>query len=472
MNALEQTQSLDQDKDDPSRFRLPAPAIGADFAESNCSLRVSHVMTRSSLRALTRALHMTVALTLAACQDRGELASPAAPPLSDSFVPVYRQTPSDVMERRQALTSGTGAPGITEAPGQDFYLAIERSSSRALVPRGVLEPVPPQGEASGAARPGHARGVVPGAERQAVRVRRGPRRPRSSTPSSCSRRIRSWRGTAVRATAGLEGLRPVRSGGRSQPLRRAAGCGGPARGGPVVLAGLPHDRRDGVTFEQVFSGTARRHRVGRGARPVRARSRCRSAATRRARATPRWRSGALALLPQRHPKHRRRGRHRFEAARWNIKPGGRPSLEDRPAGRERASTRLRRRRLLGAIKRGIENWNEAFGFKAFEARLAEPTIVRRRRQELLSSTTRAAGLAFADWRTNPNTGEIRGASVWMGRWLFAIMDSLLAGEAAPLCAAANRRRSRTRCQGAVPPAVRRAWPGGPPATNRCATSAA
>jgi hypothetical protein len=61
-------------------------------------------MTRSSPRASTRALYLTVTLAMAACQDGGELASPAAPSLSDPFVPVYRQTPGDVMERRQALT--------------------------------------------------------------------------------------------------------------------------------------------------------------------------------------------------------------------------------------------------------------------------------------------------------------------------------------------------------------------------------
>ena len=57
------------------------------------------------------------------------------------------------MERRQALTSSTGATGITEAPGQDFYLAIHKKElgSRWFM-AAYLTQAAPQGEASGAAR--------------------------------------------------------------------------------------------------------------------------------------------------------------------------------------------------------------------------------------------------------------------------------------------------------------------------------
>ena len=76
--------------------------------------------------------------------------------------------------------------------------------------------------------------------------------------------------------------------------------------------------------------------------------------------------------------------------------------------------------LVGALKAGIENWNEVFGFKAFEASVASAnqSFADDDVNYLIYDEDPSNGFAFADWRTNPNTGEVRGASVYYNSiWL-------------------------------------------------------
>ena len=110
------------------------------------------------------------------------------------------------------------------------------------------------------------------------------------------------------------------------------------------------------------------------------------------------------------------------AARWNIHPGMEPiewliapevaALDDAP-GFEDID-------LVGAFVDGIEGWNDAFGFPVFTARVARPDeeIWQDDKNYVLLDPNPSAGFAFADWRTNPNTGEVRGADVYLGAgWL-------------------------------------------------------
>jgi hypothetical protein len=102
--------------------------------------------------------------------------------------------------------------------------------------------------------------------------------------------------------------------------------------------------------------------------------------------------------------------------KWNIKPGMSPirwtispdvlRLADDPF--------YGRYDVLGAIKKGIENWNEVFGFKALEAVVGDvdATPADDVTNFLYVDVNPEVGFSFADWRTNPNTGEIRGASVY------------------------------------------------------------
>ncbi|NMO14574.1 hypothetical protein HPC49_13580 [Pyxidicoccus fallax] len=105
------------------------------------------------------------------------------------------------------------------------------------------------------------------------------------------------------------------------------------------------------------------------------------------------------------------------AAKWAIHPGMRPirwhitssllTVQNDP--------RYQGYDLVGAVKRGIEGWNQAFGFTALEAVMAEDSsgFADDEKNTLIFDTDEAVPFAFANWRTNPNTGEIRGASIYV-----------------------------------------------------------
>jgi hypothetical protein len=104
---------------------------------------------------------------------------------------------------------------------------------------------------------------------------------------------------------------------------------------------------------------------------------------------------------------------------WNIRPGMKPihwvissqvaALAKNPlyAGYD----------VYGAVRRGIEDWNDAFGFKVFDTRTATPddSFGDDDVNFLVWDDDTTIGFAFANWRTNPNTGETRGASVYMNQ---------------------------------------------------------
>ena len=76
--------------------------------------------------------------------------------------------------------------------------------------------------------------------------------------------------------------------------------------------------------------------------------------------------------------------------------------------------------VVGALRAGIENWNEVFGFKVFEARVASAnqSFADDDVNYFIYDEDPSNGFAFADWRSNPNTGEVRGASVYYNSiWL-------------------------------------------------------
>ena len=400
-------------------------------------------MNRSSLRAPTCALYIAVTLTLAACQDGGELASPAAPSLSDPFVPVYRQTPSDVMERRQALTSGTGATGITEAPGQDFYLAIHKKElgSRWFM-AAYLTQAAPQGEASGAARSLGTRVVSFKVQNGKLFVFNAGDHNASSDPFHPE--------LLLEAYPIVQGYGPFeRQKGSSDYVLfdPAAGLNRfrllPDAGAPldVDLSFSQRFRKlgDGATFEQVFSGTTRTAPQP-GSVPGRVTGTLSLALRRYAEGE----GYTEVAMPAREHYFRSPSRiivdegvTGFVAARWNIKPGGPPILwKIAPLGEKlRQHPAFADVDFTGAIKAGIESWNEAFGWKALEARLADPdeSFGDDDVNYYIFDSLRSKASAFANWRSNPNTGEIRGASVWFALgWLRATMDLPPSGAPAPV----------------------------------------
>lgn len=112
------------------------------------------------------------------------------------------------------------------------------------------------------------------------------------------------------------------------------------------------------------------------------------------------------------------GELRETAAHWNIYPGMQPiewvispalrTLDNSP---EYADADL-----VAAVERGIETWNDAFGFEVFRARVAtaNESFGQDDKNYIIFDPDPSLGYAFANWRSNPNTGEVRGASVYFG----------------------------------------------------------
>ncbi len=203
----------------------------------------------------------------------------------------------------------------------------------------------------------------------------------------------------------------------------------------VELAFLQRFRAlaDGVAYQQVFTGYAdvpdpdqandptvpnafqasgtlsialRRYRESPGFVPRPA-----SAVTRYFTTTPRHASGTGAL-------------ESFDS-HWNIHPGMTPIrwLISRELPRYVAQhPELAGSDPVAAVKRGIESWNDVFGYPVFRAELAGPddSMSDDDKNFIIFDPVTTVGFAYANWRENPITGEIRGAQVYFGSgWLRA-----------------------------------------------------
>ncbi|MCP3162763.1 zinc-dependent metalloprotease [Myxococcus qinghaiensis] len=110
------------------------------------------------------------------------------------------------------------------------------------------------------------------------------------------------------------------------------------------------------------------------------------------------------------------------ASKWAIYPGMTPIRWNITSSIHTVQNdpRFQEYDVVGAVKRGIENWNTAFGFKALEAVVADGSRDFGDDDEnyLIFDPDPWTPFAFANWRSNPNTGEVRGASVYMSNiWL-------------------------------------------------------
>ena len=100
--------------------------------------------------------------------------------------------------------------------------------------------------------------------------------------------------------------------------------------------------------------------------------------------------------------------------------------------------------LVAAAKRGIESWNDVFGYKVFTAELDthHTSFAEDRVNYLIVDPDVSKGFAFADWRTNPITGETRGASIYFGGGFFSPLPDDEA--AAPIALPAPKAKSKLR----------------------------
>jgi hypothetical protein len=80
--------------------------------------------------------------------------------------------------------------------------------------------------------------------------------------------------------------------------------------------------------------------------------------------------------------------------------------------------------LYGAIAKGVTNWNSVFGFEALKVRKATPadSYADDDTNFIVVDLDPTFGAAFANWRSNPNNGEIRGASVYFNSLWAEIAD--------------------------------------------------
>ncbi len=101
--------------------------------------------------------------------------------------------------------------------------------------------------------------------------------------------------------------------------------------------------------------------------------------------------------------------------KFNIKRGMKPIEVQIGEGAFRAQADFPDVDVLGAFKRGVETWNSVFGFPVFKAVLVHSDAVPDDDKNfVLVDYPGGAPFAFADWRSNPNNGEIRGMSVYFG----------------------------------------------------------
>ncbi|MET0592785.1 MAG: zinc-dependent metalloprotease [Polyangiaceae bacterium] len=129
------------------------------------------------------------------------------------------------------------------------------------------------------------------------------------------------------------------------------------------------------------------------------------------------------------------------AIKWNIHPDMTPIkwlLSDKVND---VQAQYPQYDVIGALKAGIENWNDAFGFTALEADIATPdqSYADDDVNYFIYDTDPAIGYAFADWRTNPNTGEVRGASVYFNSLWIEYADQFFEADAVAAPPASTRR---------------------------------
>ncbi|WP_205525946.1 zinc-dependent metalloprotease [Pyxidicoccus trucidator] len=197
---------------------------------------------------------------------------------------------------------------------------------------------------------------------------------------------------------------------------------------------------DGVTFEQLFTGYA--DVADPGSSDYLEDNQLRSSGTLGV-ALRRYQEGAgytpTELPPQ---EHYFRSEPRLvpntgqvvqTAAKWNIRPGMKPIkwLITDTVRAVQADPRFKDYDVVGAVKKGVENWNAAFGFKVFEASVGDSIgFADDDKNVIIFDPDASAGFAFADWRTNPNTGEIRGASVYVNALWLEFADGEFSDDAA------------------------------------------
>ena len=392
-------------------------------------------MNHTLLRA--RSLLVPLAALLLAAPACGGL-SEAEPPidgpdvpdtLEGPFVPIYRQMTSEIENASRALSSGGGSDPVRAATmDRHFYLAINKKElGERWFLSAYISQFHPGGVASGAA-------FSLGTRIVSFKVQNDKLFMFDVADGNV------WSET-FRPDVVLEAYPIVQGYAPFEKLRHASDylLVDPASGqnrfnllteiGAPIQLDLTYSQRfrkisDGATFDQVFTGVEtalidvqpgvalqqtirvagtlglalRRYSEGEGYTP-----------------TP--------LPPGEHyfrsPPNRvpNTGEIVEVAGKWNIQPGGKPIVWaiSPVAAKVSEDPELAEYDFVSAVKKGVETWNEVFGFEALVTRDAGPgeSPGDDDVNYFIFDTDRSFPAAFADWRSNPNTGEVRGASVYL-----------------------------------------------------------
>ncbi|WP_164009375.1 zinc-dependent metalloprotease [Pyxidicoccus trucidator] len=133
------------------------------------------------------------------------------------------------------------------------------------------------------------------------------------------------------------------------------------------------------------------------------------------------------------------------AVKWNVHPGMKPiqwHITEHVL-KAQQDPRFQDFDLVGAMKRGIEGWNSVFGFPVFQVAIGDSSLsfADDDKNVVIFDTDEEMPFAMADWRTNPNTGEIRGASIYFPvTWVIVAASEL--GDDAALEAAHSEPEAR------------------------------
>jgi hypothetical protein len=121
------------------------------------------------------------------------------------------------------------------------------------------------------------------------------------------------------------------------------------------------------------------------------------------------------------------GYYKSNPIKWNIKRGMKPIKFYISKGVQNAQDALPDVDVVAALKKGVEGWNEVFGFEALRAEVvpddgpdpgdADANFL------IVDFPGVDAGYAFANWRTNPNTGEILNSTVYLDSVWFELADN-------------------------------------------------
>jgi hypothetical protein len=388
------------------------------------------------------------------------------------FIPVYRDGASN-LQMADALR--TAPPGMMEAGGRSFYLAISRNElARTWFLSAYLKQHLPGQAAGGAAASSLGIRVVTfRIANDRLYLLDVDERKRASDVFDPELLVE-----AFPIITGYPAFEKLPNAADYVLIDPAAGLnhfsvetdsGQLGNGGrftvELALAQRYRAIADGITFEKLFTGYADRALAnvdGIEPSPLFRASGVLSIGIRRyaegagfqSRPVPRVRhyfTSPARLVPN-------QGRVESVSAKWNIKRGMTPIrwLVIGTDNLEADAPRYKGYDIYGAIRSGIESWNEVFGFPVFTVERAGPAdqIGEDDKNLFIYEKMPSAG-AFANMRMNPNTGEIRGASVYMGSEWFELAHAAFAPRPPappPPGAAADAPAERA-------PAARLAWGG-------------